>query len=63
MPAALHIWLVPQGVPSGRIGFDGVPFEQRSSVHGLPSTMTSVLSLTCVAAPLMQTFVLQSPPV
>ena len=27
-PVALHIWLAPQGVPSGRTGFVGLPFEQ-----------------------------------
>ena len=60
-PEALHIWAAPQGVPSGRIGFCGVPFEQVSLVHMLPSTSTSVSSLIDPVAPLMQTAVLQLP--
>src|SRR5262249_37077028 len=48
--------------PLLRGGFDGTPLVQRSFVHSLPSTNTSVLSTAVTMPPLpLQTFFLQSP--
>src|SRR5262245_40995782 len=61
-PLPLQTSPLPHGVVAGNGGFDGTPALHRSSVHGLPSTGTSLSSSTVSIAPAPSHWsILQSP--